>query len=455
MTENRPVRVGLLGASFETPNLGVSALAEGALRSVLARFPDASFFFLDYAKHSAARTARIGNRTIPVPLVPMRFSRNLWLSNNIAFLILLAILIRMAPSRRLRRRLIESNPCLREIDAAHYILSVAGGDSFSDIYGVARFLYVALPQLLVLLLRKPLVQLPQTYGPFRGSMVRAVARWIVAHSERAWSRDYRSLRQLMCTEDECLVPEKLAFCYDLAFAIEPHPPAAILVDGLSLPTHRDPSLVGVNISGLLWFADAAGKNPFGLRAGYRQFIAELIDLLISGLNASILLVPHVLGDEESDASAAEQIYASFRSRYPGRLGVLRGSFSPGELRYITSLCGFFVGSRMHACIGAVSEQVPAAAVAYSDKFLGVMETIGIPALTVDARALDTQGLLDAITGLWLQRSALASHLAARMPEIRLSLRHLLDEVDPQSAAHTSAPRSPRPAPASRRVPEQS
>jgi len=65
-----------------------------------------------------------------------------------------------------------------KILASKVHLSIAGGDSFSDIYGLRRFIYVALPQILVLLLGKPLVLLPQTYGPLKGRCSRMIARFI-------------------------------------------------------------------------------------------------------------------------------------------------------------------------------------------------------------------------------------------------------------------------------------
>ena len=42
---------------------------------------------------------------------------------------------------------------------------------------------------------------------------------------------------------------------------------------------------------------------------------------------------------------------------------------------------------MHACIAALSQTVPAVAIAYSRKFLGVMETIGVEDIVVDPQCM--------------------------------------------------------------------
>ena len=47
------------------------------------------------------------------------------------------------------------------------------------------------------------------------------------------------------------------------------------------------------------------------------------------------------------------------------------------MKYLIGQCDFFVGSRMHSCIAAVSQCVPAVSIAYSDKFIGVMATLGL------------------------------------------------------------------------------
>jgi hypothetical protein len=44
--ENKNVKVCLIGASLDTDNLGVSALAESSIKVILNRLPDAEIFLL-------------------------------------------------------------------------------------------------------------------------------------------------------------------------------------------------------------------------------------------------------------------------------------------------------------------------------------------------------------------------------------------------------------------------
>jgi colanic acid/amylovoran biosynthesis protein len=179
---SKPKKILLLGAGFTTRNMGVWALASGAITSAWHAYPDAQIYLLDYYTTPANYKVKHPGGTGVVQLLNMRFSKKFWLPNNILRLLLSTLLIRLVPSRSLQDRLLSRNIWLCHIQTADIISSIAGGDSFSDIYGAVRLIYVTLPQLLVLLLGKQLVLLPQTIGPFKGSFSKIVAKYILKHA---------------------------------------------------------------------------------------------------------------------------------------------------------------------------------------------------------------------------------------------------------------------------------
>jgi len=430
VSESRRVKIGLIGATLETPNLGVSVLATGAVGCVRSAFPESDVFFLDYAREGSARMVATGQGPVPVPLVNMRFSKKVWLSNNLSTLLLAAVVLRVLPSRRLRKWMTRRNLCLREICSADLLGAVAGGDSFSDLYGWVRFLYVALPQVLVLLLGKRLVLLPQTYGPFQRRWTRSLAAWIVSRAERAWCRDHRSLAELKSNLASHEEAEK-AFCYDMGFGIDSLAPECLAVEGIYPVGSKQTRLLGMNISGLLYRNGYSGKNEFKMLSNYVQLVHAVIDLLLASPETTLILVPHVYGegeDSESDALACEQVFSELRSKYPGRIGVLRGEYGPNEVRFVIGLCELFVGSRMHACIAAVSQCIPAVSIAYSDKFLGVMREAGVDSLVADARTCSLEDTLAVVQRGLERRAEIAKELEARIPAIRETVSKLLRGV---------------------------
>jgi hypothetical protein len=300
-------KIGILGAAFDTGNMGVSALAVGSVRVILHRYPEAEVYFLNYDKSPVTYTIQLPGRQVAVPLVNMRFSWRFWLSNNIACLLILTVLMKLVPFAALRRRLIDGNNCLRHLAESDWVLAISGGDSFSDIYGLERLLYVSLPQILALWAGKRLILLPQTLGPFKGRFARGLARYIMKRAEVVYSRDYAGIKQVENWLDAGA--DSLRFCYDVGFVLDPIPPARIDLVGLPLEQLEAKRLVGLNVSGLLYRGGYARKNAFGLKMDYQAFIYNLIDFLIEKKKMDIVLIPHVLGTSgECDSPVCDQLF---------------------------------------------------------------------------------------------------------------------------------------------------
>ena len=256
------MKVCVLGAAFDTGNMGVSTLAAGTVRCILNSVPEAQVCFLNYAKSSTVYTFKCVDRQVTIPLVNLRFSWRFWLHNNIAFLLFLVLVMKLAPSEALRRRWIARNDCLRLLNNSDLVVAISGGDSFSDIYGLRRFAYVSLPQILALWLGKRLVLLPQTIGPFKLRFAQQVAKYIIKRAEATYSRDHDGIQQVEGWLGAGVCGRRLRFCYDLGFALDPIPPAWVNLVGLPSEYVAAKRLVGLNVSGLLWMGGHSRKNEF-------------------------------------------------------------------------------------------------------------------------------------------------------------------------------------------------
>lgn len=452
MSEEKAIKVLLLGATFNTQNMGVGALASGSLRCLGSPGRTVSLSLLDYGTEEAVQTLDEDGATVTVPVVAMRFSKKVYLPNNIVVLLALAMLLRLSPLPRMRAWIITRNNCLRRICAADLIAAISGGDSFSDIYGLGRFFYVSLPLILALLLRKNLVLLPQTLGPFAGKVPRATARWIMRRAQRVYSRDRRGLDELKALLGSAYDAKKHAFCYDVGFVLEPREPSQAEIVGISSETLSSSVLVGLNVSGLLLAGGYTHDNMFGLCADYRKVVYAVVDDLIRKKNAVVLLVPHVFGlkpGSESDILACEEVFGQLSRQYDGRLGLVKGVFDQSSIKYVIGKCDFFIGSRMHACIAALSQEVPAVSVAYSRKFVGVLDTIGVSTLVADARTMNAEQIIGVINTAFDDRERLAEHLHKTMPAVKATILRLSDDIfgQPQTAQRHSISAVPnRPVP---------
>jgi colanic acid/amylovoran biosynthesis protein len=419
-------RVLLLGATFATDNMGVGALASGAISILSRRYPDAQISFLDYGRQPTRSPVSVDGRTLEVPLVNLRFSWKVFLRNNIVHLLFLAALGRVL-GERFAQRVARNNPWIKAIRDADVAAAVSGGDSFSDIYGLGRFFYVYLPQLLVLSLGTKLVLLPQTIGPFRTGLARRLAEGVMKRAQRIYSREQTGVHEVqqMLGADGA----HARFCYDMGFILEPRRPQRGGLDDIMALKRSGRTLVGLNVSGLLMMGGYDRSNAFDLKIDYPRFVEQAIEFFVRSRNADVVLVPHVFGDQpESDSTACAALFDALHDRYPGRLACVCGQFDQNEIKFVIGHCDFFVGARMHACIAALSQAIPAIGIAYSQKFLGVFQTVGAGALVADPRHLTTEQILDVVDDAMNRRDEIATGLRRTMVDVKRELFATLDGI---------------------------
>jgi colanic acid/amylovoran biosynthesis protein len=420
----------ILGADYATGNMGVDALLTGTLASIARARADLRVHLLTYGRDSGVTEVPVEGRLFHLKPVNLRFSWRLHLRNNVFRLIGAAALYSMLPGGSIRRWWLDRNPPLRHIHATSLCASIAGGDSFSDIYGARRFLYICLPQILVLLMERPLVQLPQTIGPFKALWARGVAGWILRRSATVFARDRESLRVAREITGGAAEPR---FSHDMAFALEPTPPE----DGGPPWLSGDGPLVGINVSGLLFRADVDGGNAFGLRT-YAAVLEDFILWLIKEQCARAMLVTHVTGGGESDARACRDVYEKLASDCEDRLHLADPGFNHREIKHLIGRCDFFAGARMHACIAALSQGVPAAGMAYSRKFAGVFASVGAEELVVDLRVLDGPAAFERLKSLFVRRETHAERLRPHVEGARRAAEGLIGEVMDQPPPHAGS-----------------
>ena len=329
------LHLSLFGAPGTNSNLGLDALMRGTVAAVVAAVPDARFTVFDH--HLGVRPGRlpVGGTTADVTHVGARLSRRVTRPESYAA---------MRASLLVGGR---RNAGARAVLDSAAVLDVSGGDSFSDLYGRHRFRKVCAPKQLALSARRPLVLLPQTYGPFAERRTAHRARALVLGAAQAWARDedsFAALRELLGTAFD---PSRHHLGVDLAVLLEP---AGALPDDLAAVLADGPPPVGVNVSGLLWH-DA---TPFGLRADYRRAVHEVVVGLVRR-GERVLLVPHVLGDgDESDVRAAAALRSGLPDDVQERVRTLERLPDAARAKAVIAACSWLLGARMPGTLAALS-----------------------------------------------------------------------------------------------------
>jgi len=147
----------------------------------------------------------------------------------------------------------------------------------------------------------------------------------------------------------------------------------------------------------------------------------------------IVLIPHVFPPQgfevESDIEACRKIYELTKGAYNKRMLLADGKYSHNEIKYIIGFCDFFLGSRMHACIAALSQGIPAVGIAYSKKFYGVFESIGLGDCIVNARTCTENELLEKIGSVFEAKELIRKQLKNTMPSIQREVSHMFEDLE--------------------------
>lgn len=250
------------------------------------------------------------------------------------------------PRALLREFVLDSRGLKRWLRGFDLVVDTRMGDSFADIYGMTRLRAQSAFGEFVHRCGVPLVMSPQTIGPFT---TRAGGRWgrrTLRHADLVMARDHESAR----IAEEMGHPVDV-LTTDVVFAL-PQPEAG---------ERRD---VVLNVSGLLWEHDDHGPKD-----AYRATVRALIDGLRER-GRTVTLLAHVLDSDypDSDGPTVRALGEEL-----GLEAVVPTSL--GQVRSLVAGADLVLGSRMHACLNALSTGTPAIPLAYSRKFAPLLADV--------------------------------------------------------------------------------
>ena len=241
------------------------------------------------------------------------------------------------------------------------VACINGGDGFSDIYNINSFHSRLTDTRMTMALGIPVVQLPQTIGPFSNGECYREAKEILSYSKAVYVRDEKYTKEL----EEMGVSYRLE--KDLSAYMQPEPWDIEIKD----------NAIGINVSGLTY------SNRFRTLAGQFGAYPELIDRLIRHFRDKghpVYLVPHSYNyknPEESndDMVACREAYRRLDDK-SNVYFIDKDLISP-QVKYVISRMSFFIGTRMHANFAAIYTGVPLFGLAYSYKFEGAFNANGL------------------------------------------------------------------------------
>lgn len=374
----------LLGANVKSCNRGINAITLGLIDRLMKSYSCRKYIILQLGKENLSENVSISVDKVIVDIEIKTFTK-LCYAKSIVDSIFKQ----------------KNNELLHIIKKAHKCYDANEGDSFSDIYGFKRFVRHCIDSVSVLLAGQSLVFLPQTIGPFYYTINKAVAKFILSKLDKIYVRDKQS--------GELLKDFGLSFQQkpDMAFFLKPSP---IQYDSCDC--------IGINISGLLFYR-GYGKleNKFSL---YKDFVKKLISTFLA-MDKKVILIPHVYSasspSTEDDLTACESIVRELNDK---KLDYIKTEYDAGQLKYIISTMDFFIGTRMHSCIAALSTSVPAVGLSYSRKFMGTFEVFNQADKVIELNNHNEDASIQNILSFYKNKVAIKAQLLKTNELIRSS-----------------------------------
>ncbi len=259
---------------------------------------------------------------------------------------------------------------IKSLDA---VFDASYGDGFTGIYGTARNFIQIMRKQIVYWAGKPVFLLPQTYGRYKFPFKRWSER-MIDKAALAYARD---------DTGKMLKRASVKKTSDMAFGLP--------FDKTLYPMTGERKRIGINVSSLLWDASTVGR--FGLTLDYRKFYVELLNYLTSNDRYEVHIIPHVIDVKnyksgENDCRVLDEIKGIYGDKV-----VQAPAFDNciAAKSYIANM-DVFLGSRMHATIGAISSGVATIPFSYCHKFEALYGNLNYP-YVISATKVSTEEAL--------------------------------------------------------------
>lgn len=346
-------------------NLGDDAIMTVTLDGLRLRYPSAQ---ITLAANDPDSWSRYHLPTLPSMCSWLgdcrlgRFRTGAWRLPGILVLLLLAALLNRLFSIKLQLGNQDARALLIAYYQADLVLSCGGGNYYAQRSYSPSFVMALLSIAFAVGLKKPVVMLPQSFGPVEGKVQHLLARWVFRRAHLVTARESESLRFF---EENLSLPAPLLLT-DLAFGL---PPIYLRSDQLTYPK------IGITI-----IDRQAQDRRFSRQAGYEQSLMEVLQFAQVQYHAEIHIFVQCSGPsvDQDDRHTAERLNTHLVASNAARSVFLHPPCrSALELRQLYTQMDVLIGSRLHTGILGLGCSTPVIIIAYQPKTIGIMRDAGL------------------------------------------------------------------------------
>lgn len=300
--------------------------------------------------------------------------------------------------------------------SADLIISTSG-ISFIDNFGMLKIYeyskYIQIP----LLLNKKIIKFTQTIGPFESYYNKKMAYLSLNSIYKVFARGRHTneyLKSIGITKNVEVLPD-IAVCME---SKENKKSRAIL------DSNNNFKLIGISPNIVIKRLDKS-----------RQYIPKLIELsdqiLSKHQNTKLLFIPHTIIDSEMGEDDLSICKIIVKNVADSERCIIADTlnYTPEEAKWLIGNCSFFIGSRFHALIAAVSSAVPSIAIGWHWKYKEMMEWLNIADNVVQYWDLENSNLFDMFETNFNNRQNLHNQLKNKLPGLKEKAYKAIDLIN--------------------------
>jgi len=308
---------------------------------------------------------------------------------------------------RIQPGFFSNNKIVNAIDRGDLFIDMSG-ISFSDgrILELGYNVACILP---AIILRKPVIKYSQALGPFETYLNRIFAMTLLPKLRIIAARG-NSTHEFL----NKLGLQNVILCADAAFSLPEVDAEDDIRKKITTDSFGNREIVGISASSVV--------NAYCEKKGidYCKIMARFSDVIINTENYAVRLIAHAVRDDKkggrtNDIDTCKKIYDLMEKIDYCQLII--DDYSPSELRSIIGESSYFIASRFHSMVFALSKNIPVIVTAWSHKYQEVLAMFDLEYWAMEHQDLTTSNLLRKFETLVIQKDEIKTKISIYLPQV--------------------------------------
>ncbi|MCZ2845667.1 MAG: polysaccharide pyruvyl transferase family protein [Candidatus Bathyarchaeota archaeon] len=287
---------------------------------------------------------------------------------------------------------------IKETKKSDLVISSGGGYFYSNrkIFPGPMFFQNFLHAKLALILNKPVIFFPQSFGPFYNPVASEILRDILEsdHIVKIFAREKTSFDFLYNLLNKKKSKEKIDLCPDIAFYLNKKNNRCDSRINLNLPR----PIVAITLRQWDFPEIESIKEKGEKQEGYLTNLEEICHGIFYNWGGSVVIFPQARGPGifENDIIISRKLWEKLKKVIPEKNMLfinLPDVVSPLHIINILSQVNLVIATRLHSAIFALITGVPVISITYQPKSKGIMEVLELEHFGVNITHIDPEEIL--------------------------------------------------------------